>query len=116
VSKHVRPCRLKFAGIHCVQRARHLDDGVQVDVPAISISTSGRLYMHMAVTSCHNGAYKAPTEEPCPRISKNLMATGGVKRRNGQRKQREAIGSGSRDNATAHPPLKAFSILDRGLA
>jgi hypothetical protein len=107
---------LKCAGVHAAPWARQLDDGVQVDVPDIHIGTTSMLYMHKTLASCHGGAYKLPTEEPCPRGSKNLMATGGVRRRNGQGQQREAMRSGPRGNAAAHAPLKTFSILDRGLA
>jgi hypothetical protein len=61
VSKHACPCDLKVAGIYAAQRARQLDDGMQVDVPAVSIGTTSRLYMHMAVTPCYDGADKVPT-------------------------------------------------------
>jgi hypothetical protein len=116
VSKHVCPCRLKFVGVHDAQRARQFDDRVQVNVPAVSIGTTGRLYMHMPVTSCYCRSYKAPTEKPRPRISKNLMATDGGRRGYGQRQHCEAMRSGPSGNTTAHPPLKALSVFDCGLA
>jgi len=34
---------------------------MQVDVPAVSIGTTNRLHMHMAVTPCYDGADKVPT-------------------------------------------------------
>jgi len=61
VSKYICPRRLKFAGVHAAQWEHKLDDGMQVDVPAVSIGTTNRLHMHMAVTPCYDGADKVPT-------------------------------------------------------
>jgi hypothetical protein len=89
---------------------------MQVDVPAVSIGTAGRLYMNVTVTSCHGSAHKVSAAKSGPRIPKYPMATGGVRRRRGQRQQREAMRSGPRGDAAAHAPLDSLPILDRGLA